>query len=133
MTNFKYVMPSIDTVKPNMETGKFGEYAFLAGVLIATIAGIAGSALPAGTVTLLLVVLGIVAGVLNITERETTPFLVAAVALIAAGTANFSVISVGSFALGAMIDGVVKNIAVFVAPGAIIVAVKAIWALASSK
>ncbi len=97
------------------------------------VAAIAGSALAGqeGTVTLLLVLLGAVVGVLNITEKETTPFLVAAVALVVAGTASFSAISVAG--LGAILDKVVNNISVFVVPGAVIVALKAVWALASGK
>lgn len=113
-----------------------GEYAFLAGVLIAVFAGIASQmgaldANTAGTATLLLVALGIAVGMLNITERETTPFLIAAVALVVSGTANFSVINIAN--IGALLDRVVDNVAVFVVPGAVIVALKAIWALASSK
>lgn len=114
-----------------METEKLGEYAFLAGVLIAIVAGLAGpSAAPyGGVVALALVALGILVGILNIPNKEATNFLVAVVAIAVAGTANFSVIAY----VGAYADAIVKYIASFVMPAAIIVALKAIYDLAAKK
>ena len=78
----------------------------------------------------MLVILGLLVGFLNITEKETTPFLVAAIALLATGSATDSLKIIPPKALGIFLASAVNNIAAFVAPGAILVAVKAIWALA---
>lgn len=107
-----------------MDLAKAGEWAFIACVLIAVIAGIAAPG--EGMVAIALVVLGLIVGLLNISEKETTPFLVAAIALIVAGTAGFSLIP----EIGAMVANIVGNIAVFVAPAAVIVALKAVWTMA---
>lgn len=107
-----------------MDMAKAGEWAFIACVIIAVIAGIAtpGNA----TAVLALVALGIIVGLLNISEKETMPFLVASIALIVAGTAGFSSIP----EIGPMVANIVGNIAVFVAPAAVIVALKAVWSMA---
>lgn len=113
-----------------MSTEKVGELAFLAGVVIAVLAALVTlDAAMLGNVTALLVVLGIVVGLLNVSEKETTPFLVAAIALVAAGTAGFGAVPT----VGGYLTGIVSNLATFVAPAAVIVAVKAVYALASKK
>jgi hypothetical protein len=117
----------------NME--KVGEWAFLLGIVVAVLAGLAGSAVAAwiGGISLLLVVLGIIVGLLNISEKETTSFLVAVAALIVASLGSFAVLDTVVAPLGTIIDAIVGNIAVFAAPAAVIVAVKAIAALAGKK
>ena len=118
-----------------MANEKAGEYAFLVGVVVAVLAAVAtwAKALDAtvgGWVSALLVVLGIVVGLLNITEKESQPFLLAAVALLVAGTASFAAIPQG---IGAFLDQIVRNLSVLVAPAAVILAVKSTWAMASRK
>lgn len=108
-----------------MKKGSIGHWAFIAGVLIAVLAAVAGLmniALDAGTVAMLLVVLGVIVGFLNISQKEMTGFLVAAIALILSSAANLGSLPViGGFATDA-----VSNIATFVAPAAVIVALKAV-------
>ena len=113
------------------EGSKLGEWSFLVGTIIAVLIGLFSGSLSAptqGWLVLLLVILGLLVGLLNITEKETTPFLVAGIALIATGTASdtLGVIPV----IGNYITGIVKAISVFVAPAAIVVALKAIRSLA---
>ena len=118
-----------------MAMEKLGEYAFLACIVIAVLAGLATglAGYQSGAVSALLVVLGVVVGVLNISEKETTPFLVAAVALMAAATVGFGAIDQVISKAGTTLDAIFGYIATFVAPGAIIVAFKAVYALASKK
>ena len=118
-----------------MAMEKLGEYAFLACIVIAVLAGLATglAGYQSGAVNALLVVLGVVVGVLNISEKETTPFLVAAIALIAAATVGFEAIDSVVANAGSTLNAIFNYIATFVAPGAIIVAFKAIYALASKK
>jgi hypothetical protein len=115
-----------------MKMDKLGEWAFLACVIIAVLAGIAAGAVAeyAGWITLALVVLGVIVGLLNVSEKETTAFLVAAIALIVAGGAGFSAINTVVGGLGTAIATILGNVAAFVAPAAVIVALKGIWAMA---
>ena len=110
---------------------KIGQWAFILGIALAIIVGVFTlSETVAGTVTLVLVILGLIVGFLNITEKETTPFLIAAIALLATGSAVDSLKVIPPKVLGDFLASSVNNIAAFVTPAAILVAVKAIWALA---
>ena len=111
-----------------------GEWAYLISIVIAVLAGLAtATGWSSAWVTLLLVILGVIVGLLNVTEKETQAFLLASIGLIVASTATFSSIDVVLAPLGTVIDAIVSNIAVFVAPAAVIVAVKAVASLASNK
>lgn len=108
---------------------KIGSWAFIAGLIIAVIAGLAKSDQLGSLVALVLVLIGIIVGFLNVTEKEATPFLVAAIALLATGSAA-SMGAITLLDLGARLTAALDAIAVFVAPAAIIVAVKQIYGLA---
>lgn len=103
---------------------RIGSYTFIVGVVVAILAGLAG--LTGDLPVLILVLMGLMVGLLNVSVKETTDFLVAAIALIVAGTANISVIPIA----GEILQAVLANIMVFVAPAAIVVALKDIYALA---
>ena len=106
-----------------------GAIAFLAGMLLAIIAG--GVSRDNGTIVLVLVILGIIVGLFNITSREMIPFLVAAVALVVVGTVGaFSSLDDITDGLGRVLNGMVDYIAVFMTPAAIITAIKVVWSLA---
>ncbi|MFH1401230.1 MAG: hypothetical protein ABIH41_06970 [Nanoarchaeota archaeon] len=75
--------------------------------------------------------LGIIVGLLNVTDKETTTFLVASIAFLVSFGSLSSVLSgvlFGWTAIGAFFDLMV----IFVAPGAAIVAVKAIFSIAKN-
>lgn len=108
---------------------KIGHYSFLAGVILALIAGLLANIVDASMVTLVLVVIGLIVGFLNVTAKETTEFLVASVALMMVGSAKLNMIPM----VGGYIETTLSYLVVFVAPAAIIVALKAVKALASSK
>lgn len=115
---------------------KMGEWAFIIGVVIAIVVGLFSSNIPEnihGILTLLLVVLGLVVGFLNVTATESTPFLIATAALMLTGTANETLRLIDRVGLpvGTWLAGIVTQVAVFVAPAAIVVALKAIKSLAS--
>lgn len=110
-----------------------GQYAFIVGVILAVLAGIVGKALARvgiteGVIVLVLVILGLIIGFLNITEKEMTPFLVATVALVVTGTASNSLTVIPT--IGSYLEAIVRNIAVLVTPAALIVSLKAVNALA---
>ncbi|MBW2992226.1 hypothetical protein KY345_03350 [Candidatus Woesearchaeota archaeon] len=106
---------------------KIGHYSFLAGIALAIIAGIGADLIAVNIVTMILVILGLIVGFLNVTAKETTEFLIATVALMLAGSANLAIIP----AIGGYLQAILANIVVFVAPAALIVALKAVKALAS--
>lgn len=102
---------------------------FLIGVLIALVTGVAGDVIPSsGTI---LVVLGTLVGLLgamgmgSINRDDTELFLLAVVALVAAGSSG-AVLS-GIPTVGGWLASIVDNIGVLVAPAAVIIAVEAIW------
>lgn len=105
-----------------------GHYAFFLGVILAVIAGLFAGLISDEIVLTLLVVLGAIVGLLNITAKETTGFLIAAIALMLAGVVNLGLIPV----VGVYLRSILTNIVVFVVPAAIIVGLKTIYSLAKS-
>ena len=110
---------------------KMGEWAFIIGVLVAIVIGLFSSSLSVdiqGWLILLLVVLGLIVGFLNVSATESTPFLIAAAALMLTGLSRDTLGNIPT--IGGYLSGIVTQIAVFVAPAAIVVALKAIQSLA---
>ena len=108
-----------------------GELSFLAGFIIALVVGLVAATnyvIPV-EVTYLLILLGLIVGFLNITQREVVPFLLAVIALLALGAAGLETLPV----VGAPLGAVFKYIQVFVAPAALIVALNVIVELARAK
>lgn len=110
---------------------KMGEWSFVIGIGVAIVIGLFSSSLTSdikGWLVLLLVVLGLIVGFLNITEKETTPFLVAAAALLITNTSGDTLALIPT--VGQYLTNIVQQIGVFVTPAAVVVAVKAIRSLA---
>lgn len=100
----------------NMVTkDQIGAWSFILGLALAII--LAFVAVDLGW---LLVLLGIVVGLLNIRDKEVSQFLVAAVALMLVGSAKVDILGIPS---------ILDNIVSFVSPAALIVAVKAVYAV----
>lgn len=98
-----------------------GKWSFIIGVLLAIAAGVI-TQLQTATVAWVLVVLGLIIGLLNITEKETTTFLVATIALMAVGAAGLAAVGY----IGPYIKAILANIVAIVAPAALIVSLKAV-------
>ncbi len=109
-----------------VSTPKVGEWAFLVGLLLAIVLGLFPQALAVTTTTAVLVVLGIIVGLVNVTSKESHGFLLASVALLVAGSAGYGVLP----GIGNYLSAILTNIVTFVAPAAVIVAVKAVYELA---
>ena len=92
---------------------------FIIGLVIAIIAPFIGLDL-----IWLLVLIGVIVGLLNITAKEVNSFLIATVALVIASS---------SLQIWTLLTSILDNVVILVAPAAIIVAVKAVYALASKK
>lgn len=111
---------------------RVGSWAFIIGLVVAIVLGwLPATAFQAWVVGLLLV-LGVIVGFLNISEREIVPFLVACVAFLVAAPAFGATVSgvVGGFD---WLGRVLSHVAVLVLPGALIASVKAIVALAATR
>ena len=107
-----------------------GYFAFLLGIIIAIIAGLVYAAgaldtVAEGTVALVLVVLGLVVGFLNLMDRDYTTFLLAVIALTAAGASGASLVQIPY--VGLPVARIVYYIGIFVVPAAVVVALKVIW------
>ena len=113
--------------KPEMELHRIAHYTFFVGLLIAIVTGMFRNLLPPEVLVTTLVLLGFMVGLFNLTAKETTPFLVASIALMLAGIVNLGLIP----GVGLYLRSILSNMVVFVVPGAIILGMKAIWKLAS--
>ena len=113
-------------------TRHIGRWAFLVGLVAAlVIAGMAGSGVPLWAI-LLLAIDGVIVGLLNVTDDEATPFLVAAVAFMVGFNVLatlFKDVQVGFPVLGALF----MMLNVFIAPAAVIVAVKVMYGKARDQ
>ena len=99
-----------------------GKYAFLGGVGLALVMAFVN--VPSGV--LILAILGLVVGFLNVSGSESHGFLIAAIALMLTAT-SVSVIP----EVGGIVTAITGNLAAFVAPAALLVALKSL--LESSK
>jgi len=152
VTNDTYfLLNKVKGLTKGEETKKYAfvrKYAFLACVIIAVIAGLAvgymkwpNSETPADTTqsvygwtTFVLLILGIIVGLVNITARDVTPFLIAATALsLIRGEAFKNPLDMVHPLLGFWTYYIINFIVAFVAPAAIILAIKAICTLARGK
>ena len=120
------------------KTINYGEYAFLAGVLLAFVIGVMSSLIPAEILPLLFAImfmLGVVVGIVNIQEKEVNTFLLATVALLLATTSWNGLLTLGLFGtmgntLAVLIGGFTGTLVAFISPAAFIVALKSVYKLA---
>jgi len=108
---------------------KIGSWAFILGIVIALIAGFWQLNV---VVTSVLIVLGLIVGFLNVTGHETTHFLLATVALVIVSTFGGDVLA-SVAVIGKTMQQTLHAIIVFVIPATIVVAIKAVYELASSQ
>ncbi len=105
----------------------FGAWAFLTGVVLAIIIGLVSG----GTINALwagiLALIGLIVGLLNVTDKEVAPFLMAGIVLVIAS-------SLGSAAMGSipLLGGVLNAINILFVPATIVVALKSVFALAKN-
>ncbi|MCX6799237.1 MAG: hypothetical protein NTW59_04040 [Candidatus Diapherotrites archaeon] len=111
-----------------------GAWAFMLGVLIAILSGVIAVVVPgvAGYIPLLLVILGLVVGLVNITDKEIQAFLIAGIALLVVGIPNGGLLTqldVVVNGLGTAFAKMLQAVAVFAAPAVLVVSLKAFYAL----
>jgi len=127
-----------------METEKIARYAFFAFVIIAIVMGLVLGYMAYASnpdydntkayVTLVLLILGIIVGLVSITFKEVTPFLIAAIALIVAGLTNvWQPLTVIHELLYFWARDILELIIAFVAPAAVIIAIRSVLIMAREK
>jgi len=101
-----------------------GFWAFIIGVILAIIGGLVapGNAV----IVIILVIIGLIVGFLNVTAKEVMLFLIATIALLAAGGVFEPIKILG---IGAILNNMLGYIAIMMAPAAVVVAIKALWAI----
>lgn len=117
---------------------RVGHYAFLVGILLALVLALFSTALSSNVTSVMmlgLVLIGVLVGFLNISAKEVTEFLVAAIALIVMASVSQTLVVIDMYiaGLGTLMQSILSFIAVFVAPAALIVAIKAIIKLAEEE
>lgn len=102
-----------------------GSWSFLIGVILAVILGSLGAITQ--TIATALVILGLIVGLLNITDKEAGPFLMA-------GTVLVIVSALGSNALQIIpvVEGILNAILMLFVPATGIVALKSVFSLAKN-
>jgi len=100
-----------------------GKWAFLIGVILAVVLGLFDPIM--GNWAIVLVVIGLIVGLLNVTDKEVAPFLMSGAVLIIASALGGSLMSEMPY-VGAILDAL---LAVFV-PATVIVAIKNVFSLA---
>jgi hypothetical protein len=136
-----------------MDIERIARWAFTAFVIIAIVMGLAvgfmawnaNNTYPLGWsntdvhnvngyVTLILLILGVIVGLVSVTVKEVTPFLLATIALIVASISNVwePLTSIHSL-LAYWAGGILSYIVAFAAPAAVIIAIKAILAMTKEK
>ena len=105
---------------------KIGFWAFIIGLILCVVGGFVSSWASNSAIIIILVILGLIVGFLNITAKETSLFLLAAIALMVTGGvfSSISVLSIGEF-----LDRMLSLLATLMAPAAIVAAIKALWAV----
>ncbi len=111
---------------------KVGSWSFIIGVVIALFLGFITKIVSPAVTMSILVVLGLIVGFLNVTGKETMPFLLAAVSLVI--VTSFGGDILGSIQLvGEYLKTTLNSMTIFVMAATIVVALKAIYALAADE
>ena len=105
-----------------MEMEKIGRLAFYIGIVVSILLGWMDMA----NATTILVILGIVVGLLNVTTKEAHDFLLAALVLISAGVA----LSTG---FGEPIQSILQAFIAFTAAAAVVVALKEVYTIEKGR
>ena len=103
----------------------FGAWAFLIGIVLAVIFGAMEQV--QGIMLTVLFIIGLVVGLLNITDKEATPFMMAGAVLVIVSALGGSVLSSIGWIKG-ILDA---SLAIFV-PATVVVAVKSVFGMAKN-
>lgn len=112
---------------------KIGNYAFIIGVIIAVVLGLFESMVGAAGPYLvsLLVLMGLVVGFMNVSDKGSKDFLLVAVALVVVTSMGIASGSLGTISyVGTYLAGILKQVMAFIVPATIVVALRQMWNMA---
>ena len=113
-----------------------GSYAFIVGVIIAIVLGILSGKLGDQTAAILssiLILMGIVVGFMNVTDKEAKEYLLTVAVLIVAvglGGQASNLANIQMWDIGLYLNGVFSQLLAFIVPATIVVALKQVHQLA---
>ncbi len=107
-----------------VKTKFVGKWAFLIGLIVAILASFLGGY--EATIAVVLFILGLVVGLLNITEKDSNKFLLGTIALLTGGIASLSAVSMLGMVATYLVLAI-GNFVAFVSAAALVVAIKAIF------
>ena len=106
-----------------------GRWAFIVGLILAIILGIVPFGAYSSVAVSILVIIGLIVGLLNITMKESTPFLISAVVLvIVAGFGSAALANVQY--IGTYLRNILQTLLMLIVPATIIVCLKEIYLFA---
>ncbi len=108
-----------------MRFEKVGVWSFYAGLGIAIIAAIFSANGLNTTTAWILGALGVIIGILNVTDKEVKLFLLASLTFILAASSLSSIL--GAIGFPGFFTRLFDAVVIFVAPGAAIVSLRALW------
>lgn len=112
-----------------MSTSQVGKWTFVIGVILSVLVGFMN--IP--NLAFVLLVLGLIVGFLNVTDKESTPYLVAVIALLVIGVASISALETLGTGIADWLQTVLGNFVAFVGASGLIVALKEVIELASKE
>jgi hypothetical protein len=105
---------------------KLGSWLFILGVIAAVVIGVVAKDISNLMMTALIIV-GLIVGLVNINAKETSQFLLAALALVIVSALGRNILGAIAF-IGRILDAIM----IMVVPATVIVSLKAVYALAKS-
>jgi len=116
---------------------KVGHYAFIVGVVVAILLGLASANLDANTVawlTSLLVVAGLLVGFINVTGKDTKDFLLTATILVLVASFGADKLGLeGVHYIGDYLSGIFQQMLAFIVPATVVIALEEVLQLAKAK
>ena len=116
-------------VKSKNKNFKLGKWAFLIGVVLALIIGLVGlnsKIFPIDIFISILIIIGLIIGLLNITEKEVEPFMKSGVILIISSALGYDIMQI----IPMIKNILIAMLAIFV-PATIIVTIKNVFIMAN--
>jgi len=107
-----------------MKSKLVGKWAFIVGLIIVLLASFLTGY--EATIAVVLFVLGLVVGFLNISEKDSHKFLLAAIALLTGGIASINAVAMLGITI-TYLNAVLGSFVAFVSAAALVVAIKAIF------
>ena len=116
------------------QNNQLGSWAFTIGVIVAIVLGLVGAKLTnnwQGILAIVLIVIGIIVGVLNVTGEEAMGFLTTSAILVFVSFAGAQTLVAASnvWVLKALVD-VFQSLMILFVPATIVVAIKTVFTLA---